>query len=396
VVRRDERLVLLGTAQVRLRGRSVPAREQRAAERERELGRSLDPFAWHRLEDGPQRAHLAVDHHVEPACRGEFGREVPGASPRRVAQGSGVVAVRGEPRRGPPVELRCLLGKLRAQLGAQQLGEQRVVAMPGAVLVERRREHAAVRQPRQHLVAVRRPREGVGKLGAEPLDDRGAQEELAQLRRLACQHLADEVVADRRVGAREVLDEVARFGVLLQRQCRQAQRGRPSLRAAPEHREVLGCKHDAEPAEEGAGLVQGEAEVGGADLGQAAVEAQTTEPDRRVRARDDDEPQRRRREACEALEVLVDRVGDLVEVVEHEHDRLRASGERVDKRGQYQLHLHRLAWAHGQSLDGVVARRLGKCPQNRTPEAAAVCVIGVERQPAHRSGRPALGDPRAQ
>ena len=103
---------------------------------------------------------------------------------------------------------------------------------------------------------------------------------------------------------------------------RQAQRGRPALGAPPERREVLGRERDAQRVEQRAGLVEREAQVGGADLGQAAVEAQAAEPDRRVRPRDDDEPQRRRREAREPLEILVDRVDDLVEVVEHEHDRL--------------------------------------------------------------------------
>ena len=50
-VRRHERLALLGAAQVGLRARVVAAREQRAAERERELGRGLDELARHRLED---------------------------------------------------------------------------------------------------------------------------------------------------------------------------------------------------------------------------------------------------------------------------------------------------------------------------------------------------------
>ncbi len=313
-----------------------------------------------------------------------------------MAQGGGIVAVRGEPCRGPPLQLRDLVGELRAQLGAQELGEQRVVAMPGAALVERRREHPAVRQPRQHRVAVRRAGERVGELGAQRLDGRGAQQEVAQLRRLAGQHLADQVVADRRVGAGEVLDEGARVGMLRQRHGSEAQRCRPALRAPPQRREILGRQHDAQRSEQRAGLVQREVQIGRADLGQAAVEAQTTEPDRRVRARDDDEPQGRRREAHEPFEVLVDRVDDLVEVVEHEHDRLLGPCERVGERGRHQAHAHRLARAHRQRRDRVVTRRLGQRRQHPAPEAAAIRVVGVERQPGDRSRRTVLRDPRAQ
>ena len=193
--------------------------------------------------------------------------------------------------------------------------------MPRAALVERRREHAAVLQSRQHRVAVRRPGERVGELGAQRVDDRRAQQEVAQLRWLAGQHLADQVVADRRVGAGEVLDEGARVGMVLQRHGREAQRGRPALGAPPERREILGRQRDAERTEQRAGLVEREVQIGRADLGQAAVEAQTAESDRRVRPRDDHDPQGRRREAREPFEILVDGVDDLVEVVEHEHDR---------------------------------------------------------------------------
>ena len=55
-------------------------------------------------------------------------------------------------------------------------------------------------------------------------------------------------------------------------------------------------------------------------------------------ARDDDEPQGRRREAHEPFEILVDGVDDLVEVVEHEHDRLLGAFERVGERGRHQAH----------------------------------------------------------
>ena len=70
---------------------------------------------------------------------GELGGEIPGVARGGVAQCAGVVVVGSEPGRRAPVQPRRLIGKLRAQLGAQQLGEQRVIAMPGAVLVEGRR-----------------------------------------------------------------------------------------------------------------------------------------------------------------------------------------------------------------------------------------------------------------
>ena len=102
-----------------------------------------------------------------------------------MAQGGGVVPVRGEPGRGPVVQLRHFVGELCAQLGAEQLGEERVVAMPGAVLVERRREHAPVLQAREHALGVPGAGERVGEVRAQRVDDRRAQQEVAQVRRLA-------------------------------------------------------------------------------------------------------------------------------------------------------------------------------------------------------------------
>ena len=230
---RDERLAFLGAAQVGLRARVIAAREQRAAERERELGRGLDEPARHRLEDGPQRAHLAVDHHVEPARRGEVGREIPGAARGRVAQGGGVVAVRGEPGRRPPVQLRR--PRREAARAARRAGARRTAGGSDATCRARRAavvEHAAVLQSRQHRVAVRRSGERVGELGAQRVDDRRAQQEVAQLRWLAGEHLADQVVADRGVGAGEVLDEGARVGMALQRQRPRGAARPPSPRCA--------------------------------------------------------------------------------------------------------------------------------------------------------------------
>ena len=268
--------------------------------------------------------------------------------------------------------------------------------MPHAVLVEWRGQDAAVLQAPQHRVGVLRAGERVGQVDAQRLDDRGAQQEVAQLGRLARQHLADQVVADRRVGAREVLDEVPWLRMVQQRGGGQPQGRRPALGASPEHREVLGGERHVERGEHRLGLVKREGEVGRADLGQAAVEAQAAEPDRRIRTGDDHERKRRRREPRQAFEVLVDRVDDLMEVVEHEDDGRAVPGERVDERRQHQVDPHRLARAHRERCDRVVARRPCQRLEDGAPEAPAVGVVGVQRQPGHRPRCSVCRDPRAQ
>jgi hypothetical protein len=370
--------VLLGEQQVRGRAEMLAAREQRGGVGQRELGRDLDQLLRHRVHDRPQRAHLAVDEEVHPALGDEVGGEVPGLAGGGVTQRGGVPPVLGGPDGGARVQRLDLVRELHAQLGAQQLGEQLVVAVPDAVLVERRREHAAVLEPGDHRVTVGAAGERIGHLGVERLDDRRAQEERAEVRRLVRERLADEVVADGHVGPGEAVDERARVGMVAQRDRGQPQRGRPSLGPPPELPEVLRRELDAEGLEHRRRLVACEREVRGPDRGEAALEPHAADRDGRVCSRDQDQPQARRREPGQALDVVADDVGHLVEVLEHQRHRPLAADHRLDQRGQDDLDLHGLARAHRQGGHGLVARRAGQRFEHGAPEVAAIGVVGVQ------------------
>ena len=88
--------------------------------------------------------------------------------------------------------------------------------------------------------------------------------------------------------------------MVAQRHRREAQRRRPALGAPPQRREVVGRQRDAQRAEQRAGLVQRERRSAARISVRAAVQAQAAEPQRRVRARGDHQPQRRRRVAQRA------------------------------------------------------------------------------------------------
>ena len=242
-LRRHERLALLGAAQVGLRAGVVAAREQRTAERQRELGRGLDAARRgivSRMGRSVPISPLTIIGNQRVVVRSAARSQAPPAAAWRRARG--VVAVRGEPGRGAPVQLRdARRGAARA---ARRAAARRTAGGSDATCRARRAASSARRRapgaPASRWPS-RRPGQRVGELGAQRVDDRRAQQEVAQLRWLAGEHLADQVVADRRVGAGEVLDEVARVGMVLQRHRRQAQRGRPALGAPPERREVLGA-----------------------------------------------------------------------------------------------------------------------------------------------------------
>ena len=329
-----------GAAQVGLGQRLLAEGEHRGPEGQRQLGAGIDALTRHGLQNRPQRSHLAVDHEVDPVVDDELRAQVPHLSHGHVTQCRRAIAMRSEPDRGTPVQLLERRAELRAQLCPQQLREERVVAVPVPVVVERRQQRAAMLEAGEHSLTVGAAGQRIGELTAHRVDDRRAQEEVAQVGRLAGQHLAEQVVAHRGIGAREVLDESLWLGMGADRHGRQAQPRRPAFGAPPQRRDLGGCDRHVEGLEQRGGLVGRERQVARADLRQPALETQPAEPDRRVRARDQHQPQSRRRVAHEPFDVLAHDVDHLVQVVEDEHDGLIACLERVDQRREDEVHVH--------------------------------------------------------
>ena len=118
----------------------VAAIEQGAGDASATSGSSTAHSLGQPLDQRAQRADLAAQQQVDPALAGQPRREVPGLRLDRVQQPAGVVAVRGEPDRGAPVQLGQQAPALAAQLGLQQLAEQRVIAVPLAAPVQRRQQ----------------------------------------------------------------------------------------------------------------------------------------------------------------------------------------------------------------------------------------------------------------
>ena len=114
-------------------------------------------------------------------------------------------AVLGVPARGAGVQPGSSAAELALRARAQQLREQAVVAEPLAARVEPEHEPVGALERRPacrapELLAGQRVRE----VAADAVDDRRAQQERAQLRRLAVEHLGEQVVADHAVVAGEL------------------------------------------------------------------------------------------------------------------------------------------------------------------------------------------------
>ena len=209
------------------------------------------------------------------------------------------------------------------QLQAQQIGEQAVVAEPGPGAVECGDEGVLVLELLEDRLGSGAAGEGVGQRPADALEDRGSQEQVAHLRRLALEHLGEEVARHGALAARELRHEPCWVRVRAQRDRRQTHTGRPSLRAFLQRRNG-GVRH-ADPArtEQAPRLVEREAQVGPAQLGQLARDPEAMQAEGRLLASREHDPQLRRHPREQQLQPGQRVVGaELVEIVDHQLERL--------------------------------------------------------------------------
>jgi hypothetical protein len=380
---------------------------------ERALGRVQQPL--HRL-------HLATDerpegleqaqprpgaHHLrrqqlQPPAQGrvlaasqhrlEVPLDQPGG-PGQVGGGSGVTdGVVGQPlllRPGGrrPVQLQHPLGLLALQPGAKQVSEQLVVAPPAPHLVQGDQEQVGPLDLLQQCLAVAAAGGGIRQRPADPVKDRGLQQEPAQLTRLAVQDLLGEVVEYVAVAAREGPHEGVDVEVALERERGQLQPRDPAFGARLQrgHGRIRQL-HPDRGAQQRGRLLAGEAQVGLPQLGQLPAGPQPGQRQGWVGPAGQHQPQPRRRMLQQQFQRLVNRRSlDQVIVVQDQHDRLGHIGQLVDQGGHH--HLERGRQAAGQRGDPF--RHPGsdrvQSGGDVAPEAGWVVVAGVQRQPGHRS-----------
>ena len=268
-----------------------------------------------------------------------------------------------------------------------------VVAEPRAPRVERGHESVRVREALQGSLRARRTGEEVSQRPADAVQERRAQQQLAHLRRLALQHLRQQVPGDGPLAAGELPHEPLGLGVPRERDRRQAQTGCPALGAIAEKRHPLVRKRGPAGLQQLARLLGAEAEIVGPNLGQRAGEAQVMQAKLRLLARRQDDPECRR-DACQEPLEQTKRVGgvQLVQIVDDQHNRIleqRQIGQQlVDQRfaGEARCRSHtpdRPIWAgRRQPVD------------DGQPETLGVVLVARDRHP----GGPLPGElkPRAQ
>ncbi len=111
-----------------------------------------------------------------------------------------------------PVQVWHLLWALEPELQAQDFGEQRVIAVPA--IPERHDEGVGSRQPGEGPRGLFVTGQLTGDAGADPVQDAGLQQQIADVGRLVVERLRHQVTGDGAVLGGEFLDELPGVGVL--------------------------------------------------------------------------------------------------------------------------------------------------------------------------------------
>ena len=302
----------------------------------------------------------------------------------RVADGVVGHTVLLGPGRGVAVQLGQASGLLLLQAGAEQVGEQVVVAPPAAHLIQRDQE-----QPRpfgllEQRLAALAAGDGVAQRAAEPVEHRRLEQERAQLLVLPVEHLFGQVVQDVPVAAGERGHEAGRIVVPAQGQRGQRQPGRPALGPGRQRRHRRIRQGRRRVLEQFPGLRGSEPQLGRAYLGQLAAGPQPRQRQRRVAAAGQHQADPGRPVLDQERERLVHLpCADHVVVVEDEQDLVRS--QFVDQRRDQPLERRRRGRPE-QRTKAVVNPGAGPVQRGHRvpPEPRRIIVGRVQRQPRGR------------
>ena len=197
----------------------------------------------------------------------------------------------------------------------------------------------------------------------------GAQQELAHFGRLMCEHILGKVFGQCLIVAGEALGQCHGIRLVLQRERRQPQTGRPAFAAVVQRDHgVLGHMRQA-VAQKAAGFIEAESQLRGADLHQLPACAQSTKAEIGPAAATHDQLAAARQTFDQlAQQTEHARTAQRVELVHEEGETARVRGDAV----------HRFHGAVGQgAADAGLHHHLAQI----VDEAGHVVVLRIQREP---------------
>ena len=196
-----------------------------------------------------------------------------------------------------------------AQLLAQGVSEQMVIAIPRAMPGQRQDEQIVLFTVTEHLLAIPCLGDRVAQAGIELIQDGGVQEERANILWLALEDFFPEVVVAQVDAANELLDKLLRLVSRPPAQCRtdHLQPNHPSLGALVEQPDLAGCEVQVERVEVLQRLLRGELQVALRDHQDFAARLEASQAQRWHRATDQHKSHRGRQMLHQPVYGLVDR-----------------------------------------------------------------------------------------
>jgi hypothetical protein len=297
---------------------------------------------------------------------------------------------------GQLVQRRDLPRLSAPQLQLQQPGEQVVIAEPGLRRVQRHHERARLLQILQHPLPARPSGQQVGQLAVDPVQHAGAQQQPPHLLGLPVQHLGQQVLRHRPLGAGELRREPLRIRMPGQRQRRQPQPGRPPLRPVHQQPQRRVGQPYSRRRRQLSRLGHGEPQIIGADLGQLPLQPQPVQPQPHVMPRRQHQPQLLRRAHHQQLQLPPRHVrAQLMHVIDDQpqpvRQRRQIRQQPLGDRPPIQIRRRRQLPHQPRPRD-----RLAQRAQHRQPEPLRIPLISPHRHPRGAPGQARLADPGPQ
>ena len=299
----------------------------------RELGFLEQPHVGQPARPAQQRAGPAGPDQHEVVDEQQLGDRLVVARGRRVLQGLDDQSSVPQPGASPSMDLGCRLAIGVVELELGELGDQRMDAVPLAVL-EAGDEQERVLELGQERSGVRALEQLVAQRGREPAEHRGLEQERAQLVAKRPERDLAEVVGDEPVVGAELADCLTRVLVAAKPHPGEQQRRRPALGPVHQRLDIVGGEVEATVVDEQpAGLVGGEGQLSRTHFGQPTARSQSREAELGVGARHGDQSRVRRKPVQRVGQrAQTASAGQRVQVVEHDDQRLRVGGELVHQR----------------------------------------------------------------
>src|SRR5918998_351009 len=140
-----------------------------------EHGPAVEHLVGERLQPAKQRGLLSILTHCRPCPLDEVRRSLEILGGQRVADSIGRRTVLFVPLACAPMQGRYLIGPLLYQMRKEDFGEEVVVAIPVAPVIQRNDEEIAPLQGLQPSVAFFLASDGIAQRTTQPLENRGLE-----------------------------------------------------------------------------------------------------------------------------------------------------------------------------------------------------------------------------